>query len=38
MNSGSSPKIQQYEEITNNLLISNHIYYDNKCSAPAPSQ
>ena len=36
MNSAFSPKNQQYEEITNNLLISNHIHDDNKCSAPAP--
>ena len=27
---------KQYEEITNNLLISNIIRYDNKCPASAP--
>ena len=36
MNSASSPKNQQYEEITNNLLISNYIHYGIQCSAPAP--
>jgi hypothetical protein len=49
MNSGSSPSQMTQntpiipnnnnnEKITSNLLISNHIYYGNKCSAPAPSR